>query len=672
MNDTALLKDSTESGGRVNADSVAQDTENQVNQTIIDKLVNTFGEKVAILFAVGVVISFYEIIARYFFNAPTTWVHEATIGMVAICYLVGGVYCLANDKHIRIGIIYFGTTGRTRQLLDIFNASLTLLFAVVLVYASWLMAEKGWFDPSGALRLERSGSAWNPVIPAIVKLTLVFVSVILALQSILHLSRALNARNYPVDSNASQRFPVYIAIILLLVVFCLSMGAYHLLDQGKALGIETGSLYLVAAIMLLLLTGMPLAFVTGLVAIVFTVAWFGTFGVPLITSRMYSAINEYVLAAIPMFVLMASILDKSGMADDLYNAARVIAGRLKGGVAIQTLVASVFLAAISGVIGGEIVLLGLIALPQMLRLGYDRSLAIGTVCAGGSLGTMIPPSIVLIIYGLTASVSIGDLFLATIVPGLMLATLYAIYIYTRVSLNPSLAPPLPKEELERPRREKVKELKGAILPLGVAVVVLGSIYGGIASVTEASCLGVVAVVISAIIRKEMSLELMRDSLKQTMGTCGMIIWIILGAAALVGVYNLMGGNRFVEAEILALNASPTVIVLFMMLILLVLGLFMDWTGIALLTMPIFVPIIITLGLDPVWFGILFAMNMQVSYLSPPFGPAAFYLKSVAPPEISLADIFKAVLPFIALQLIGLSIVLLNPGLVLWLPKLVNG
>lgn len=649
--------------------SVSADA-HQLEKSKLDQWIDKSGGIISVLFGVGVAISFYEIVVRYAFNAPTVWVHEATIGLVAFCYLFGGIYCLASDKHIRIGLIYFGSVGRTRQLLDIFNSLMTIFFAGSLVYASYTMAHSGWFSPTGELRLERSGSAWNPVIPAIIKLTLLATAAVLAIQSVLHFFRALKSENYP-DGEEQGKNSLIARITLVVVAVLLSVGTYQLVVQGKSLGIETGSVYLVAAIMLLLLTGIPLAFVTALVAIVFAIAWFGPMAVPLITSRMYSSINEYVLAAIPMFVLMASILDRSGMADDLYNAARVVAGRLKGGVAIQTLVASLFLAAISGVIGGEIVLLGLIALPQMLRLGYDRSLAIGVVCAGGSLGTMIPPSIVLIIYGLTASVSIGDLFLATIVPGMMLALIYALYIYIRVSLNPALAPALPVDNTLT-RMDKIKQLKGAVLPLGVAFLVLGSIYGGIASVTEAACLGVMGVVISAYIRRELSIRLLADSLKQTLGTCGMIIWIILGASALVGVYNLMGGNRFVEGEILALDASPTVVVMFMMAILLLLGLFMDWTGIALLTMPIFVPIIVALGLDPIWFGILFAMNMQVSYLSPPFGPAAFYLKSVAPPDITLSVIFKAVLPFIGLQLIALTIVLFNPDMVLWLPRLVNG
>lgn len=646
------------------------ETETSTPATALDRAIISLGGPVSFLLIAATVISIYEIVARYFFNAPTIWAHETIIGLVAICYLFGGIYCLATNKHIRIGLIYFGTSGGTRRLLDIVNSILTLFFALAIAYAAWTMTEKAWFNPAGDFRMESSGSAWNPPIPALVKLALLLTSIVIALQSIGHLFSAWKGAG---ENHAVGEKPSRAAIIgITLVLGLLALGGVILFMNGRGLGIETGSVLLVLSIMVMILTGIPLAFVTGLIAILFTIAWFGPIGVPLVSSRIYSFINEFVLVAIPMFVLMASLLDRSGMARDLYDAMKLVAGRIKGGVAIQTLIAAVFLAAISGIIGGEIVLLGLIALPQMLRLGYKRSIAIGTVCAGGSLGTMIPPSIVLIVYGLTASVSIGDLFLATVVPGLLLAGFYIAYIFAVCTLDPTAAPAPSKAELDIPLGEKLVKLKGVILPLLVAFTVLGSIYGGIASVTEAAAMGVLGVFLSAMVRRELTFSLIAASLRQTLETCGMIIWIGLGASALVGVYNLMGGNRFIESAILDSGASPTVIVLTMMAILIVLGLFMDWIGIALLTMPIFVPIIVKLGMDPVWFGILFAMNMQVSYLSPPFGPAAFYLKSVAPKDMSLAEIFKALVPFIFLQLAALAVVLFFPQVALWLPNLVSG
>ncbi|MFC3726101.1 TRAP transporter large permease [Neoaquamicrobium sediminum] len=432
----------------------------------------------------------------------------------------------------------------------------------------------------------------------------------------------------------------------------------------QALGIGGGSLAMFGTLLVLLLTGMPLAFVTILVALIFALGWFGPMAVPIVTTRVYSFIMQYVFVSIPMFVLMASILDRSGIARDLFDAMRLVGGRIRGGVGVQTLLVAVVLAAMSGIIGGEIVLLGLLALPQMLRLGYDRRLAIGIVCAGGALGTMIPPSIVLIIYGLSASVSIAELFTASFVPGLLLAALYATYVLAIGYFRPEMAP-IPTQQEQMSLAEKLKLLKGLFLPLLVVVFVLGSIYGGIASVTEASAIGVVGVILSTVLRGEFSMKMMLDASMQTLRTCGMIVWIGIGATALIGVYNLMGGINFIKELLLGVSETPIVIILVMMLILAVLGMFLDWVGIALLTIPIFAPIVKELGYDPVWFGVLFALNMQISFLSPPFGPAAFYLKSVAPPDISLGTIFRSLLPFIGLQAVALVLVLLFPSLALW-------
>jgi tripartite ATP-independent transporter DctM subunit len=437
----------------------------------------------------------------------------------------------------------------------------------------------------------------------------------------------------------------------------------ELLDL-QSLGIGGASVLMGGMLLALLLTGMPLAFVTILVALIFALGWFGPMAVPIVTTRIYSFITQYVFVSVPMFVLMASVLDRSGIARDLFDAMRLVAGRMRGGVGVQTLLVAVVLAAMSGIIGGEIVLLGLLALPQMLRLGYDKHLAIGIVCAGGALGTMIPPSIVLIIFGLSANVSIGELFTASFVPGLMLAALYAGYVLLTAYISPEKAPALP-DQAPVPLAEKLALLKGLILPLIVVVFVLGSIYGGIASVTEASAIGVVGVVLSTVIRGEFSFGMLAEAALQTLRTCGMIVWIGVGATALIGVYNLMGGIDFIEQLLLGVSEEPIVVLLVMMVILAVLGMFLDWVGIALLTIPIFAPIVESLGYDLIWFGVLFSLNMQISFLTPPFGPAAFYLKSVAPPDISLGTIFLSLLPFIGLQVLALAIVILVPELALW-------
>jgi tripartite ATP-independent transporter DctM subunit len=433
--------------------------------------------------------------------------------------------------------------------------------------------------------------------------------------------------------------------------------------------IEWITILMFGSMIVMLLLGLPLAFVTGLIAAVFGMALFGPKSMLLISSRIYSFMNEYVLVSVPMFIMMASIMERSGVAKDLFDAMRVWAGRLPGGLAIQTMVAATIMGAMTGIIGGEIVLLGLVALPQMLRLGYDRKLAIGTICAGGSLGTMIPPSIVLVIYGLTVNVSIGDLFAATVIPGLMMSGIYMLYIFIRCRLDPTLGPSAPEHERNIPLAEKLRLLKGLILPGIVAGSVLGTIYTGVASVTEAAGMGVVGTLFAALVRRELNWAMLRESLLQTMSACGVLLWVSFGATAMIGVYNLAGGPSFVRTLMIGLGVEPIVVILIMMAILMVLGSLMDWIGICLLTMPIFVPIIKSFGYDPIWFGVLFCMNMQISYLSPPFGPAAFYLKGVAPPEISLDDIFRALWPFMGMQMLALLIVLFFPDIALWLPGL---
>jgi tripartite ATP-independent transporter DctM subunit len=435
------------------------------------------------------------------------------------------------------------------------------------------------------------------------------------------------------------------------------------------MGIEVISLLMLGAFVLLIIVlGMPIGFATGLIAVVFCALFADINSLAIVTFRTYGFVNSYILLSVPMFLLMASILDKSGVAHDLYEALKIWAGGLPGGVAVMTLVAASVMAAMTGIIGGEVILLGLVALPQMLRLGYDSKLAIGVVCAGGSLGTMIPPSLVLVFYGLTTSTSIGDLFIASTVPGIMLALLYIAYVLVRCAINPALGPPAPPEIRNIPISAKFAAMKKVVLPLLIIFSVLGSIYTGITSVSEAAAMGVAGVVIAAAIRRTLNYVMIRDSLYTTMSTCGLLIWLSIGANAMVGVYNLLGGIAYLKSIMTGLPLDPIGVILIMMLILLILGCFMDWFSIMLLTMPVFAPVVIALGYDLIWFGVLFNITMQVGYLSPPFGQAAFYLKSVTPPDISLNHIFNSLWPFIGLQVIGLAIILFFPDVSLALGR----
>ncbi|MCF8479640.1 MAG: TRAP transporter large permease subunit [Rhodospirillum sp.] len=431
------------------------------------------------------------------------------------------------------------------------------------------------------------------------------------------------------------------------------------------------SLLTLGLLLVLLVTGMPLAFATGLTAVILTLSTFGPNALYLIPSRMLTLMGNYALIAVPMFVLMGCLLERAGIVERLFHALHVWSGRLRGGLAVGTLLTSIILAAMVGIIGAEIVVLGLVCLPAMLARKYDSGLALGVICSGGSLGTLLPPSIVLIVYGLVAQVSIGELFLAAVLPGLLLASLYITYVLIICYVQPEKGPLAEAADLNMPIGEKVALGRALVLPILLIGTVLGSLYTGIATPTETAGIGVLGALLMVLINGKFSFSMMASVLKQTGGTVAMLTWVFFGASALVGIYTLGGGTTFLQGTITGLPLPALGIVVVMMLILIVLGAFIDWIGITLLTMPIFVPIIKELGLDPIWFGILFTMNMQISYLTPPFGPAAFYLKAVAPPNITLGKIFRAVVPFVMLQVLGLVIVLFFPQLTQFLPAMMG-
>ena len=422
--------------------------------------------------------------------------------------------------------------------------------------------------------------------------------------------------------------------------------------------IGTLSIILIVGLLALISIGVPMGFASGFMGAVLVFLYIGDHALGILLSRYYSLVVTYSFLSVPLFIFMASLLERSNIARDLYDALNAWLRKTRGGVGVVTAIMATIMAAMSGIIGGEIVLLGLIALPQMLRLKYDQDMSIGIICASGSLGTMIPPSIVLIIYGLTTETSITMLFQEAIVPGLMISALIITYILIRTRLQPHLAPL--SDEPPLTLKEKISYLPGLLPPIGIVIIVLGSIYSGITGITEAAGMGVVATLIIIFARKELTVFLFKDALTRTFKASGTILTITFGATVLAGAYSLAGGPKYVAETILAYDLKPIYLIFMMQLMFLVMGAFIDWVGIVLLAMPVFLPIVLALGFDPIWFGILFCVNMQVSFLSPPFGPAAFYLKSVAPPHISLTDIFRGFAPFIVIQLIVLACVMFFP------------
>ncbi len=416
-----------------------------------------------------------------------------------------------------------------------------------------------------------------------------------------------------------------------------------------------------------LLTGLPLAFATGAVAAIFSVVLFGLPGLTLIVSRTFTLMGNYVLVSVPLFIFMACILERAGIAEAIFRAVHVWAGRLRGGLAVAVIISCALMAAMVGVIGAEIVTMGVVALPAMLEKNYKKDLALGCICAGGGLATLIPPSVVLIMFGLTAGVSVGQLYMAGVVPGLMLAGMYIIYVLVRCKLQPELAPAASADDLAMPISAKLALLKELVLPGLVAFSVLGTLYMGWATPTEAAGVGVAGAVVAAAANRKLTWKGVRGAVVDTTRVTAMLYWLFFGSSALIGVYTLAGGTKLIQDAMTSLPVGPTGVIVIMMAIWIVLGCFIDWIGILLLTAPIFVPVAERLGFDLVWLGVLFCMNMQISYISPPFGPAAFYLKGVVPKDITLGDIFRSIWPYLGLQILALGFVIAFPQIALWLP-----
>ncbi|MCA0212572.1 MAG: TRAP transporter large permease subunit [Proteobacteria bacterium] len=438
------------------------------------------------------------------------------------------------------------------------------------------------------------------------------------------------------------------------------------------MSVDVLTLLIFLALVSALVVGVPIAFATGAVAVVFGVWLFDINTLNLIVSRVFTLMGNQILVSVPLFILMAMVLEKAGIAEDIFKAAYVWSGRIRGGLAVAVIISCALMAAMVGVIGAEIVTMGVVALPAMLKRGYGKSIALGSICAGGGLATLIPPSVVFIMYALTTGTSIGQLYMAGILPGLMLASFYIIYVITISYLKPEIAPAAPPEEIDIPLMEKLGYLKKLVLPGAVAFGVLGSLYMGIATPTEAAGLGVVGAVIAAAVNRRLSWPNMSSAIVETTKVTCMLYWLFFGASALIGIYTIAGGTQYLKDLVAGLPIGKWGILAVVNLIWIILGAIIDWIGILLLTAPIFVPVLVSLGFDPIWIGVMFCMNMQISYISPPFGPAAFYLKGAAPPGITMGDIFRSVWPFIGIQILALLILVAFPEIALWLPRTMLG
>ena len=498
-------------------------------------------------------------------------------------------------------------------------------------------------------------------------------------------------------SSSAYRYTVYgvaLALALVMMVEAVNIAFYDPWGedyflfrlQGVLGGVGMGPLtwIMFGSLFVLLMAGLPLAFVAGGLGVVFLYLVGDSDMLNMVPSRIFPMMTNPDLAAIPLFIFMATMLERAGLIEEMFDAVYQWMGGLRGGLAVATILASTILAAMVGVVGAAIVTMGIIALPAMLKRHYDEQIALGSIMAGGALGVLIPPSILAILYAVVAQQSVGELYAGSVLPGLMLSGLYIAYVLLRAFLNPAVGPAVPVSE-RIDLGAKIRLLRGLIAPISLVVIVLGLLFTGIATPVEAAGLGSFGAMIVALLHRRLTLQGLFGASLSTVKATAMVLWIIFGASIFVGLYILKGGQTFITETLLGTGLSPYGILLLMMVLLVILGMFLDWVGILLLAVPIFVPIIKQLTFDGlfglpgpssdqvlVWFGVLYLVNMQMSFLSPPFGYALFYIRGVAPASISMATIFRSSLVFLAIQVLALTLVVVFPAIATWLPGLMYG
>lgn len=433
-------------------------------------------------------------------------------------------------------------------------------------------------------------------------------------------------------------------------------------------------------LILLILLGHPLAYTLAAVATLFGLLDNG-FNIPwlfdMFANICWGLMNNYVLVAIPLFILMAQLLDRSKVSDALFEALYVVLGSVKGGLGLAVVVVCTVFAATTGIIGASVVAMGLLATPALLQKNYQKEMTSGIICAAGTLGILIPPSIMMVVYGgLTGlkETSVGNLFAGAIFPGIILASLYFLYIFTRCNLNPSLGPPISKEEAGKytAGQKWGMTLKSLIPPLALILAVMGTILAGVATPTEAAGLGATGAAVLAIFNKKFTWDVIKNSAFSTMKTTAMVMMLFIGGKFFSSVFLSMGGGDVVADLLIGSGLNRWIVLLIMMLIVFMMGMFIDWAAILLVVVPIFMPIAMELEFNPLWFSMLLCVNLQTSFLTPPFGYALFYFKGVAPPEYTMMHIYRGILPFVLLQLIGIAILVAFPALVTWLPGIFFG
>jgi tripartite ATP-independent transporter DctM subunit len=434
---------------------------------------------------------------------------------------------------------------------------------------------------------------------------------------------------------------------------------------------EVWALIMLVAAVALLMLGYPVAFTLGATALLFGGIALGLDFFSLLPLRIWGVMTNATLLAVPLFVLMGVILEKSGLAEELLETMSRLFGRVRGGMGVSIVLVGALLAATTGVVGATVVTMAVIALPVMLKHGYRAELATGTIAAAGTLGQIIPPSIILVLLGDVMGVPVGQLFMAALTPGLLLIVLFVIYVLVVAKLKPESAPALVRADGDD-RATLTLVLKSLLPPLLLVFAVLGSIFFGIASPTESAAVGAIGAMLLAAVHRRLDLAKLRAAVRSTTRMTSMVFIILIGATAFGLVFRGMGGDALVKDFMTGLPGGPTGFLLASMLVIFLLGFFLDFIEICFIVVPILAPIAVYLGVDPLWFAVLIAVNLQTSFLTPPFGFSLFYLKAAAPPEVRMQHVYRGIVPFVIIQLAALLLVAAFPKLALWLPDFMDG
>jgi len=431
---------------------------------------------------------------------------------------------------------------------------------------------------------------------------------------------------------------------------------------------EAIAIIMFASMLLMLLTGQRVFAAIGIVSTVAALLLWGEGGVEMPFTAAFKLFKWYPLLTLPLFIYMGYILSESGIADDLYQMFHVWFGGLKGGLAVGTIGLMVVISAMNGLSVAGMAIGATIALPEMLRRGYDKVMITGVVQAGSSLGILVPPSVVLVLYGMIARESVGKLWLAGALPGLMMAALFIIYIVIRCRLQPHLGPTVSDEERQMPMSEKLRLLRAGIVPFLIFFFMTGLFVMGITSLVESSAVGATAATLAALVKRRLNRKVMEETIRKTLGISCMFMWIILAALCFGAVFDGIGAARAIESLFITnWNLTPWEVLIMMQLSYLFMGMFLDDTAMLVIVAPLYVPLVKILGFDPVWYGVLYTITCQIAYMTPPFGYNLFLMRAMAPPEITLADIYRSISPFVLVMIVALTLVMVFPQIALWLP-----